>query len=122
MTIHTLCVYIEFFPLFYTGYKLVVLMLKTSLAPPTLKYNIYKKDVHILFNGHSLAINWFITHYMTTYKTIYVYFSYITYLISHVTSLNNICDGLISYHVMNCNKPTTNRFVTKLCSYLIFLS
>ncbi len=30
------------------------------------------------------------THYVTTNKIINVYFSHITYLMSHVTSLNNI--------------------------------
>ena len=31
------------------------------------------------------------THYVTTNKIIHVYFSYVTYLMSHVTSLNNTC-------------------------------
>ena len=31
------------------------------------------------------------THYMVTYKTIHMYFSHMTYLMSHVTSLNNAC-------------------------------
>ena len=30
-------------------------------------------------------------HYVSTNKIIHVYFSYLTYLISHVTSLNNTC-------------------------------
>ena len=29
------------------------------------------------------------THYVTVYKTIHIYFSHMTYLMSHVTSLNN---------------------------------
>ena len=31
------------------------------------------------------------TYYMATDEIIYVYFSHMTYLMSHVTSLNNIC-------------------------------
>ena len=32
------------------------------------------------------------THYMSTNKIIHVYFSHMTYLMSHVTSLNNTCE------------------------------
>ena len=31
------------------------------------------------------------THYVAAYKIIHVYFSYMTYRMSHLTSLNNTC-------------------------------
>ena len=31
------------------------------------------------------------THYVATNKIIHMYFSHMTYLMSHVTSLNNTC-------------------------------
>ena len=33
-----------------------------------------------------------ITHYVATNKIIHIYFCHMTYLISHVTSLNNTCE------------------------------
>jgi hypothetical protein len=64
-----------------------------------------------------LAINRFITtHYVVVYKTIHMYFSHMIYLMSHVTSLNNTRDDLISCHVVSNNKLTVNQFVVKLCS------
>jgi hypothetical protein len=47
-----------------------------------------------------------ITHYVATNNIIHVYFSHMTYLMSHVTFLNNIYEmnGLINCYVVTCNK------------------
>ena len=42
-----------------------------------------------------------------------------TYLMHHVTCLNNNIDGLMSCHVMSCNKLTTNQ--TLFLSFLLNL-
>ena len=55
------------------------------------------------------------TYYVPAYKIIHVYFSHITYLMSHLTSLNNICEWSYKLLHSGCSKLTTNRFVTKPC-------
>ena len=42
--------------------------------------------------GYKLVCNQFATtHYVATNQIIHVYFSHMTYLMSHLISLNNIC-------------------------------
>jgi hypothetical protein len=66
---------------------------------------------------YKLVCNQFIiTHYILINKIIYVYFSHMTYLMSHITSLNNICEW--SYKLPHSglyNKRATNWFVAKPC-------
>ena len=52
---------------------------------------------------------------MVINKIIHVYFSHMTYLMSHITSLNNIYEmnGLVNYYVVICNKQATNQFIIK---------
>ena len=48
-------------------------------------------DLWIEF-GYKVVCSLFATtHYVTTNKIIHVYFSHMTYLMSHVISLNNTC-------------------------------
>jgi hypothetical protein len=59
--------------------------------------SITEKHTHIYIYiytefGYKLIYSQFTTtHYVTINKIIHVYFSHMTYLISHVTSLNNTC-------------------------------
>ena len=73
------------------------------------------KHETIEFGYKSVCNQLITTHYVIAYKIIYVYFSHVTYLINHVTSLNNISDDLISCYIVGCNKLITNRFVAKTC-------
>ena len=43
------------------------------------------------FGYKSVCSQLITTHYVSTDKIIHVYFNHMTYLISHVTFLNNIC-------------------------------
>ncbi len=57
-----------------------------------------------------MAINRFITtYYVVVYKTIHMHFSHMTYLMSHVISLNNTRDDLISCYVVGNNKLAVNQ-------------
>ena len=47
-------------------------------------------------------------HYVTTNKIIYVYFSHMTYLMSHVISLNNTCGWSYKLSCSGYSKLATN--------------
>ena len=67
--------------------------------------------------GYKLISNQLITtHYVTINKIIHVYFIHMTYLMSHVTSLNNTCGW--SYKLPRYSKPAKNWFVAKPCPFL----
>ena len=55
------------------------------------KIDVALITIWIEFDYKSVYSQLATTHYMTTNKIIYVYFSHICYLMSHVTSLNNTC-------------------------------
>ena len=50
------------------------------------------KSALLEFGYKPVCSQFVITHYMATYKTNHMYFSHMTYLMSHVTSLNNTCE------------------------------
>ena len=52
---------------------------------------MYNKKVRIEFGYKPICSQLTTTHYVSSNKIIHVYFSHMTYLMSHVTSLNNIC-------------------------------
>ena len=55
-------------------------------------FNLSLTLSHSLISWTKFVCRQFTTiHYVSTNKIIHMYFSYITYLISHVTSLNNTC-------------------------------
>ena len=49
------------------------------------------KKLRIEIGYKSVCSKFATTHYMVVYKTIHMYFNHMTYLMSHVTSLNNTC-------------------------------
>jgi hypothetical protein len=53
------------------------------------KKNPHHAKRRIEFGYKTICTQFAITHYVTAYKIIHVYFSHMTYLMSHVTSLNN---------------------------------
>ena len=53
----------------------------------------WSHKIHGTEFGYKLVCSQLVTtHYVATNKGIHVYFSLMTYLMSHVTSLNNICE------------------------------
>ena len=68
-------------------------LIHKSLYRSCLQHFELPKKKKKINKGQSLVTNWFIASllYVTINKIIHVYFSHMTYLISHVTSLNNTC-------------------------------
>jgi hypothetical protein len=60
------------------------------------------------------------TQYVAINKIIHVYFSHMTYLMSHVTSLNNTCGWSYKLPRISCNKLTTNWFLDKPCPMILY--